>query len=50
MNPARYLGIDDTVKWRYDNTDLDLGSAWKEKVFNDSAWPEGPATLFVRQP
>lgn len=39
------LAINDTQMWRYDNTGVDLGDAWKEKNFNDSAWPEGAALL-----
>src|SRR6185503_2745240 len=31
--------------WSYENTGQDLGTAWKEKNFNDSAWPKGPALL-----
>ncbi|HUS12071.1 MAG TPA: hypothetical protein VMZ30_16520, partial [Pyrinomonadaceae bacterium] len=37
--------INDTQMWRYSNEGLDLGTTWKEKAFNDSAWPEGPAIL-----
>jgi len=39
------IRIDDQQKWRYENTGKDLGTAWKEKNFNDSAWPEGAALL-----
>lgn len=39
------LAIDDNTKWRYDRSGLDLGTAWKEKSYNDSAWPEGAALL-----
>ncbi|MBI4660836.1 MAG: hypothetical protein HY735_18525, partial [Verrucomicrobia bacterium] len=32
--------------WRYENTgQTNLGAAWKERTFNDSAWPQGPAIL-----
>jgi hypothetical protein len=39
------FAIDDNKTWRYENTGKNLGTAWKEKTFNDSAWPEGPALL-----
>lgn len=39
------IAIDDKQKWRYENTGKDLGTAWKDKTFNDSAWPEGAALL-----
>lgn len=39
------FGIDDTTLWKYDRSGADLGAAWKEKSFNDSAWPEGAALL-----
>jgi hypothetical protein len=39
------FGIDDTRMWRYLNTGEDAGTAWREKAFDDSAWPEGPAML-----
>ncbi len=39
------LAIDDRTMWRYDRSGNDLGTVWKEKSFNDSAWPEGPALL-----
>ncbi|MCA9246288.1 MAG: lamin tail domain-containing protein [Planctomycetales bacterium] len=31
--------------WRYDNTDTDLGAAWRDPAFDDSAWPDGPGPL-----
>jgi hypothetical protein len=39
------IAIDDKQMWRYDDTGSDLGKAWREKSFNDSAWPQGPALL-----
>jgi hypothetical protein len=39
------FGIDDTRMWRYLNTGEDAGTAWREKAFDDSTWPEGPAML-----
>jgi hypothetical protein len=40
------IPIDDKQKWRYENTGADLGTGWKDKAFNDAAWPEG-AGLFA---
>jgi hypothetical protein len=39
------LAIDATTMWRYSNVAADLGTAWKETAFDDSAWPEGAALL-----
>jgi hypothetical protein len=39
------VAIDDKTMWRYDRSAQDLGTAWKEKAYNDSSWPEGPALL-----
>jgi hypothetical protein len=33
--------------WRYDETGADLGTAWKDTGFNDSAWSSGPGVLGV---
>jgi hypothetical protein len=32
--------------WRYDQSGNDLGTAWRDPDFNDSAWPEGRALLY----
>ena len=39
------VAIDDKQVWKYDRSGTDLGTAWKEKTFNDSAWPEGMALI-----
>ncbi|MBI4657794.1 MAG: hypothetical protein HY735_02905, partial [Verrucomicrobia bacterium] len=40
------LSINDKQMWRYENNGLtNLGTAWKDKIYNDSAWPQGPALL-----
>jgi len=31
--------------WKYNNLNLDLGTAWIGTSYNDSTWPEGPAEL-----
>jgi hypothetical protein len=31
--------------WKYHDTGADLGTAWRETNFNDSAWSSGPAQL-----
>lgn len=31
--------------WRYQDTGVDLGTAWREPGFDDRAWPSGPAQL-----
>jgi hypothetical protein len=37
--------IDDQTQWRYDRSGTDLGTAWREKNFNDSQWPQGKALI-----
>lgn len=37
--------IDDITTWRYDRSGTDMGTAWREKDFNDSAWPQGKALI-----
>ncbi|MBI4661550.1 MAG: Ig-like domain-containing protein [Verrucomicrobia bacterium] len=39
------VAIDDKQIWRYDRSGADLGTAWKEKIFNDNSWPQGPALI-----
>lgn len=31
--------------WRYNDKNVDLGTAWQAAAFNDSAWPQGPGLL-----
>jgi hypothetical protein len=33
--------------WKYDQTGTDLGTAWIDSSYNDSAWPSGAALLYV---
>jgi len=40
-----FAKIDDETLWRYDRSGSDLGTAWREKSFNDSAWPQGKALI-----
>lgn len=40
-----FAKIDDETTWRYDRSGADLGTAWREKSFNDSAWPQGKALI-----
>lgn len=39
------LAINDVTEWRYDRSGQDLGSTWRERSFNDSAWPKGKALI-----
>lgn len=36
-----------TDVWKYDQSGLDLGTAWKETNYNDSAWSQGAGVLAV---
>ena len=31
--------------WKYSDTGADLGTAWQQTGYNDTAWPSGPAQL-----
>ncbi len=42
---ATLVAIDDKTTWRYDRTGQDLGTAWKEKIFDDSKWPQGKTLI-----
>lgn len=39
------VAVDDQTQWRYDRSGEDLGTAWREPGFNDSAWPQGKALI-----
>ena len=34
-----------TNVWKYDQTGLELGTAWRTNDYDDSAWPSGPGLL-----
>ena len=34
-----------TNGWKYDQTGLELGTAWRTNDYDDSAWPSGPGLL-----
>ncbi|HAV63329.1 MAG TPA: hypothetical protein DCY13_13310, partial [Verrucomicrobiales bacterium] len=36
-----------THVWRYNQNGVSLGNSWRTLGYNDSAWPQGPALLFV---
>ena len=36
-----FFAIGDNNPWSYDRSGTDLGSAWKEKGYDDSKWPKG---------
>jgi len=40
-----FAKVDDETTWRYDRSGTDLGTAWRELAFNDSAWPQGKALI-----
>lgn len=39
------VAVDEHTTWRYDRSGHDLGTAWREPAFDDSAWPQGRALL-----
>lgn len=36
-----------TQLWRYDQSGVDLGEAWRAPGYDDRAWPAGPGLLYV---
>jgi hypothetical protein len=39
--PYLLASITTNSLWRYDQRGVDLGAAWRARVFNDSTWPQG---------
>jgi len=39
------IGMTDT--WKYHQTGADLGTAWRQPAYSDTAWPAGAALLYV---
>jgi hypothetical protein len=37
------VGIDTGTRWRYQDTGVDLGAAWRAPEYDDGAWPSGEA-------
>ena len=37
--------VEFTNVWKYDQTGLELGTAWRTNDYDDSAWPSGPGLL-----
>jgi len=42
---VKLLAIDDVTTWKYDRSGDDLGTGWREPIFDDSAWPSGKALI-----
>ncbi len=36
-----------TSAWKYNQAGNDLGTAWRERSYNDAGWSSGPALLYV---
>jgi hypothetical protein len=45
LQPASASLVSTGSVWRYNDHGLDLGTAWREVAYNDSAWLSGPAEL-----
>lgn len=41
--PVQVISYDST--WKYHDAGMDLGTAWREPAFNDTAWASGPGAL-----
>ncbi|MCK6498743.1 MAG: PA14 domain-containing protein, partial [Nitrospira sp.] len=39
------VAINDQFEWSYDRSGTDLGTEWRSRTFNDSAWPKGKALI-----
>ncbi|MGI9243526.1 MAG: lamin tail domain-containing protein, partial [Verrucomicrobiales bacterium] len=50
-NPQQTTQVADLVDWdatwKFDDSDTDLGTAWRDPSYNDSAWQSGQAALGV---
>jgi len=40
-----FVAIDDKTTFRYDRTGRELETAWREKNYDDSAWPQGKTLI-----
>src|SRR4026207_1320820 len=38
--PYTLIGLTNSI-WRYDQSGVDLGTAWRSTNYNDSSWPQG---------
>ncbi|TVR50288.1 MAG: hypothetical protein EA425_10235 [Puniceicoccaceae bacterium] len=45
LQPPAEILIPFDAEWRYHDGNEDLGTAWREPDFDDSAWSQGPALL-----
>jgi hypothetical protein len=43
FSSASAIGVNATHQWRYDTSNTDQGTAWREPGYNDSLWPQGAA-------
>ena len=48
MNELKSL-VSMTDEWRYHDQGQTFGAAWRQRAFDDSEWPKGPALLYVEQ-
>jgi hypothetical protein len=42
---VKLLAIDDVTTWSYDRSGSDLGTEWRERIYDDSMWPTGKALI-----
>jgi len=42
---VKLLAIDDVTTWKYDRSGSDMGTEWRESIFDDSTWPAGKALI-----
>ncbi len=47
LTPLQTQLISLNSSWRYDDTNRAWGPEWRDRSFNDAAWPAGPALLFA---
>ena len=45
--PITQTLIEVDASWSYDQSGSDLGTAWREPAFDDTAWPSGAGLLYV---
>ena len=45
INPVRFTYIVSGTSWRFQDNGMDLGSAWRQPVYDESGWKQGASRL-----
>lgn len=44
-NLVTFISLNAATLWKYNQSGVNLGTAWRERSFDDAPWPVGPALL-----